>query len=130
MSDIDAILHLLDAQPPPLTDEQHRAAQEAEARRRQMPGRGRRAEFFHGSNQEFSPGDVVLPARQTGVHRGGQNTSRAWATTRPDQALNYGDNVYRVRPVDPEEIAPNSLNREYGSKSGFEVLGKVYRRRS
>ncbi len=68
----------------------------------------RRERFFHGTTEQYQPGDTVLPisrlpkekrAEIESRGRGNHNTDRAWATADPAEAASYGHRTYRVEPV-------------------------------
>lgn len=73
-------------------------------------------QFFHGTSQEFQPGDLVDPKREIGVRRG--QKSYAFMTANSDAAKNYGQykadadrmrdldrtgHAYEVEPTGPYE---------------------------
>jgi len=58
--------------------------------------------LYHGSDHEFSPGDLVLPRSQSGAQDNwpdfGSGEDNIHLTTQPDIAKTYGRHVYEVRP--------------------------------
>lgn len=99
----------------------------------------RRAEFhgarlFHGTDQEFAPGDVIEPRDQWR----GRDYLTAYATDKVGHARHFGQHVYEVSPVDPDEhlgggwmdqYDDEPRMREYTSAKGFTVVRKVRARR-
>ena len=63
---------------------------------------GAKEVLYHGSDHEFSPGDLVLPRSQSGAQDHwpdfGSGEDNIHLTTQPDIAKTYGRHVYEVRP--------------------------------
>ena len=63
---------------------------------------GAKEVLYHGSDHEFSPGDMVLPRSQSGAQDHwpdfGSGEDNVHLTTQPDIAKTYGRHVYEVRP--------------------------------
>jgi hypothetical protein len=105
---------------------------------------GRRKHFYHGTSQEFSPGDVVRPGREVHGHdyatTGG--SSYAWATTNPQEAHTFGaltssrtgqpTRVYRVEPVGEYVTqrsagqSPRHTQAAAATKEGWRVVRQSY----
>jgi len=58
------------------------------------------AQFFHGTDHEFSPGDPLLPPAHTGIESkwSASRDDRVYMSTDSGEAAKYGKNVYAVRP--------------------------------
>ena len=91
-------------------------------------GRGKRliasphAPLFHGSDHDFSPGDIVEPRTE----------EHAYATTGLHTARAFGGKVYEVEPVDPNSVWDRQMRHAGGethyerlSASGYRVKGVV-----
>lgn len=88
------------------------------------------AQFFHGSDEEFKPGDTVLPQAQSGkvrfAYADPKRAESMYMTGRHTDARHYGKHVYEVNPQgavrpDPEEhdsyMAPSAtVVRRVGRK--------------
>ena len=97
-------------------------------------------QLFHASDTEFNPGDVITP----------RNHNHAYASIDPNHAGQWGKNVYKVEPVNPQEMHETTkANQSWlkdvdwnpednedmqrvrnfvatvNSKSGFKVVGKA-----
>jgi hypothetical protein len=97
-------------------------------------------QLFHASDVEFNPGDVIGP----------RNHNHAYASIDPNHAGQWGKNVYKVEPVNAQEMHettkanhawlkdvdwdPNdnedmqrvrNFVATVNSKSGFKVVGKA-----
>jgi hypothetical protein len=97
-------------------------------------------QMFHASDTEFNPGDVITP----------RNHSHAYASIDPNHAGQWGKNIYKVEPVNPQEMHETTkANQSWlkdvdwnpednedmqrvrnfvatvNSKSGFKVVGKA-----
>jgi len=76
------------------------------------------ADFFHGSDHPFKPGDVVEPRGYPAV---------AWASTQPSVAKMYGKKIYHVEPMGDDVKRQPGAGKQYGihnSATGFRVLGE------
>lgn len=76
-----------------------------------------KAEFFHGTDHDFSVGDTVEPRSYAGV---------AYASTNREVAAGYGKNVYKVEPLGEVKRQAGAA-KEFGihhSTSGFKVVSK------
>lgn len=80
------------------------------------------APLFHGSEQDFSPGDVIEPRSKDYAH----------ATTGLHTARVFGSKVYEVEPVDPNSVWDRKMKHTGGethyerlSESGYRVKGVV-----
>lgn len=76
------------------------------------------ADFYHGSNHDFQPGDHVEPRSYADV---------AYASTNRDVAAGYGSKVYKVEPIGEVKRQAGAA-KEFGiyhSREGFRVLGKA-----
>jgi hypothetical protein len=105
------------------------------------------ADFFHGTNKEFSEGDLVLPASVTGAsrpteaeygeglppfneHEGVAFASKyapaaTYYARRAAEKLGGTPNVYKVTPIDENDLKDTFDGMEIQSKAGFKVVGKV-----
>lgn len=110
--------------------------------------------FYHGTSETLAVGDHVLPPTDprnvspkaqwsrswaeeqddfNDEDREPYHEEMAWATTNLETAKGYGNNVYQVEHLDPQERSHdlNTANRlggkEYhaGSLIGFRVIGQV-----
>jgi hypothetical protein len=97
-------------------------------------------QLFHASDTEFNPGDVITP----------RNHNHAYASIDPNHAGQWGKNIYKVEPVNPQEMHETTkANQSWlkdvdwnpedkedmqrvrnfvatvNSKSGFKVVGKA-----
>jgi len=84
--------------------------------------------LYHASNTDFNSGDVVRPV----------NYGHAFSTKDKSLAKEYGKNVYKVEPVDPEEAdsytaeeatrwvgdMPEDAKSVVKSQKGFKVVEK------
>jgi hypothetical protein len=81
-------------------------------------------QFFHGSGAELNPGDVIEPR-----HQEDRGESVAFAATHPDLAASYGreGHLYKVEPVDPDEVQVYKSSHQALSRKGFRVMSRVER---
>jgi hypothetical protein len=82
------------------------------------------ADFFHGSDHPFKPGDVIEPNHDP-KNKG--QPGIVWASTNRDVAASYGSKVYRVAPVGDDVKRQPGAGKEFGihnSRTGFKVLGE------
>jgi len=98
-------------------------------------------QFFHGTQEEVSPGDVIKPAVAAGKDinfPGLSSPEHAYATKSKRDAKFYGShggsypdtNVYKVAPVNPADVEPDPneyaanprMHKDFRSKSGFKVV--------
>ena len=82
----------------------------------------RHREFYHGSRQHLEPGDLVLPARETGIHNTGSGTSYAWASPDPTFAAHYAGQegtLYRGSPTEP--LYPWDAGKQEVAKPSWRV---------
>lgn len=92
-------------------------------------------QFFHGTNREFAPGDLVKPATQLGEDFkpvGPDRSPRAYASGTPDFARKHAERrsmaggtprTYQVEPVDKDDV--EAWGGFYRSQAGFRVVGEV-----
>lgn len=90
--------------------------------------------LYHGSNHPFIAGDVVKPMETPGQKSLGLPApTHSYATDSPLIASIYGEKIYRVEPLDHEEVeksrplyagSPPREAHYYTSKKGFKVLGE------
>ena len=78
------------------------------------------ADFFHGSNHRFQVGDIVEPTESYGE-------KLAWATDDPFLAASYGQHLFAVTPLNPEDIKLSVVNNILAvrSPSGFRVTRHI-----
>lgn len=87
-------------------------------------------QFFHGSSQEFEPGDLVRPQRDTGApnwaeqlghtgplgpHYTGEHVHHA---DTPYEARVFGRHVYQVEPLSVVEPDPESAGQGWTRNRG------------
>lgn len=91
--------------------------------------------YFHGTSEEFSPGDEITPANSRNARRStqaspGANTygdpgDHTYAAHNRHQAAHYGDNVYEVEPVSAVHPDPESPEQGVRSYGNMRVVRKV-----
>ena len=92
-------------------------------------------QWFHGTTEEFAPGDVVHPAAKVGKHgepgslEEAANPHHAFAAKDLGEAhmwagMRGGGKVYKVEPLDDIEEFKSPEGYTYGrSSAGFKVVG-------
>jgi hypothetical protein len=78
--------------------------------------------LFHGTNKAKIKGDFVNPTKQRGSEWEGDGPHAAFASSRPDEAADYGQHVYEVHPTGQEEHVGDHA---YMSEDGFQVKRKL-----
>ena len=75
-------------------------------------------DFFHGSDHEFQPGDMITPQGREPF---------AWASTNKDVASSYGKNLYHVEPsADSERVkAAAAKFGIHASPTGYKVIKRA-----
>jgi Rifampin ADP-ribosyl transferase len=99
--------------------------------------------LFHGTTQEFKPGDIIKPSAQLGEGSSnfGRNATKAYATAHLPEAWNYAHQVtggmpgltprvYHVEPIGDTSIENVGARRNQGytnvaSQQGFRVIGEA-----
>ena len=77
--------------------------------------------LFHGTNKNLKDG-FVNPTKQRGDEWDGQGPEAAFASSRPDEAAEYGAHVYEVKPTGYEDHHGYNV---YSNEDGFEVKRKL-----
>ena len=77
--------------------------------------------LFHGTNKNLK-GGFVNPTKQRGDEWDGQGPEAAFASSRPDEAAEYGAHVYEVKPTGYEDHHGYNV---YSNEDGFEVKRKL-----
>ena len=75
-------------------------------------------DFYHGSNHDFKPGELVEPRSYANV---------AYASTNREVASGYGSKLYKVEPIGEVKRQAGAA-KEFGiyhSTEGFRVIGKA-----
>lgn len=107
----------------------------------------RNIEFYHGTNQRFAPGDLILPRSVTGAQSAHHYKDSDKNFNQPDVAYATEDRnaadvfagatasvyggepyVYRVTPINGDDLTYDygvSDGSAYASKTGFKVLREV-----
>lgn len=94
-------------------------------------------QFYHGSNHEFAPDDLVEPGHSPNIGAGRADRSdHVYVASTPEHASAYGKHTYRVEPtgsvdIDPELVAtfgmPSrpELATHWRSSSPMRIVGRV-----
>ena len=77
-------------------------------------------EFFHGSNHRFQVGEVIEPTEAYGK-------KLAHATDDPFLAASYGQHLYGVEALNPEDLITSVVSgiKAVRSPSGFRVTRHI-----
>lgn len=105
------------------------------------------ADFFHGTNRRFAPGDLILPPSLTDAKEPTRaefgdswyedtphTRDKAYVSTDLEEASLYADravryfggdaHIYKVSPLDEEDVEHEEYG-EHSSKKGFRVVSQV-----
>jgi len=105
------------------------------------------ADFFHGTNKRFSPGDLILPPSVTGASAPTraeygddwyqdlpEHHNRVFVSTDQDEANYYADratkhfggtpSIYHVEPIDKDSVEWEEYG-EHSSDKGFRVVKQI-----